>query len=104
MAITVFNVPKSLLLYLHSISHVDCDVKSGTTCLIWSKTEILASSGMFLACPAGISRDLMPETYFFCLQTILRPQKGIFTYITLLNRPTGLRDMLVSVFGGSGRG
>ena len=102
MAITVFNVPKSLLLYLHSISHVDCDVKSGTTCLIWSKTEILASSGMFLACPAGISRDLVPETYFFCLQTILRPEKGIFTYITLLNRPNGFRDMLVSVFGGSG--
>ena len=100
--ITAINVAKSLLLYRHSISHVDCDVKSGTTCLIWSKTEILVISGTFRACPAGKSRDLVPETYFFCLQTILRPQKGIFTYITLLNRPNGFRDMLVSVLGGSG--
>ena len=83
MAITVLIDPKSLLLYRHSISHVDCDVKSGTTCLIWSKTEILVISGTFRACPAGKSRDLVPETYFFLFANDSTPSKRyIYIYYT----------------------
>ena len=72
---TALNVILSILYYRHSTSRVDCDVKSGTTCPIWSQIEILAPSGTFRDCPEGKSRDLVPETHFFLLANDSTPLK-----------------------------